>query len=232
MNPIQKMLQSRVDSLISNAEGIAALEHSATVGTLREKLLIDFFSDLIPMYFSITSGIVCDASNNVSRQLDFIVKNDFTLPSMVMKESISIVPVEAVHLIAEIKSTLKTEHLTKIANDYKYFYKLKLACYPASQNAQIKIPAIVLAYSSEAAKDTLKDWMSKTANVVSVCIVGKYSLSKEKDGIALHESSSGYPKHWETLVFTSQLFSFLNESRAVHRGNPLLSAYLSGVKND
>ena len=103
MNPIQKVFQARIDALIAQSNGAKAVEHPTTKGSLRERYLIDFFRELIPQSLSITSGLICDASGRCSPQIDFIIKDDNTLPSVNMMETVSLVPVESVHLTAEIK---------------------------------------------------------------------------------------------------------------------------------
>lgn len=230
MNPIHRALTARVKALLAASEEASAIPHAATLGQLREEILINFFRSLIPQSLSITSGIICDAKGRVSRQTDFIVKNDRALPSIVMSDMVAIVPVEAVHLTAEIKSTLKTEHLSKLTGDRASLNVLELATWPLPPpNISIKIPSVVIAFESDVAVDTLKDWLDKENDVVSICVVGKYSLSKINNGIELYESCDEKPIYYETLRFAEQLFSFLGESILMPRGNPLWSAYLRGV---
>ena len=104
---------------------------------------------------------------------------------MVMTDAVAIVPVEAVHLIAEIKSTtLKTTHLAKLTDDRAALNVLELTTWPPPPpNVNIKIPRVIIAFDNSVAVDTLKDWMHEANDVVSVCVVGKYTLSKTGNGI-------------------------------------------------
>ena len=230
MNPIHRALTARIKSLLASSEEAASIPHAATVGQLREQILIDFFRALIPQNLSITSGIICDSKGRVSHQTDFIIKNDLALPSIVMTDAVAIVPVEAVHLIAEIKSKLKTNHLKKLMDDRVALNVLELATWPSPPpNVNVKIPSVVIAFDCEVAVDTLREWMNEANDVVSVCVVGMYSLSKTDNGIEFYESDDDKPIYYETLRFAEQLFNFLGNSLMTQRGTPVWSAYLRGV---
>ena len=229
MNPIQRALQARIQALLASSAEVGAVGHDATVGQLREQLLIDFFTGLVPQSLSCTSGIICDARGNVSRQTDFIVKNDYALPALSMSTTVAIVPVESVHLTAEIKSTLKTDHLTKLASDRDVFNQLQLATFPvAPVGVDIKIPSVMLAFDSVVARSTLEQWMSETPDVVAICVIGDFSMAKSQVGIQTFEAVGG-TEYYETLRFAEQLFGFLADSVTTSRGRPLWSAYLRGV---
>ena len=228
MNPIHRALTARIAALVANSEEAGSVPHSATVGQLREQILIDFFRGLIPQSLSVTSGVICDASGEVSRQTDFIVKNDSLLPSMVMTNTLALVPIEAVYLTAEIKSKLTTQHLEKLSLDRVALNSLRLSIWPPASGFEVKIPSAVIAFDSEVAIETVRQWMQDENDVVSVCVVGKYALSKVQAGIELYEPSDTNP-YYETFRFAEQLFAFLGNSLVTPRGNLLWSAYLRGV---
>ena len=230
MNPIQNVFQARIDALIAQSNGAKAFEHSTTKGSLREIYLIDFFRELIPQSLSITSGLICDASGRCSQQIDFIIKDDNTLPSVNMMETVSLVPVESVHLTAEIKSTLQTKDLKQVEESRKIFDSLQLATVSDDTQPPIKIPTVILAYENKVSQDTLKNWMAKNGSVVAICVIGKFSIAKENNSITLYESRKDKPKHWETMVFASQLHDWLLTSIAIPRGRPLWDCYLLGVE--
>jgi len=48
MNPIRKVLQTRIENLVKLANVAAEVSHNATIGSLRESYLTDFFKELIP----------------------------------------------------------------------------------------------------------------------------------------------------------------------------------------
>ena len=206
------------------------MPHAATVGNLREGLLMDFFRELIPAGLGITSGVICDAKGRVSRQTDFIVKDDTALPSLELSDSVALVPVEAVYLIAEIKSALKTEHRKKLEADREALNVLEIAMWPSlPEGVEFKIPSVIIAFDSEIAIDTLRNWLAQTKDTVAVCIVGKHTVAKTEKGIETYEAGESKPEAYETLRFAEQLFSYLGATLKVPRGNPLWSAYLRGV---
>jgi len=55
MNPIQKVVQARITSLLAQSASADAINHMTTKGMLREKYLAEFLKDLIPQSLSITS---------------------------------------------------------------------------------------------------------------------------------------------------------------------------------
>ncbi len=199
-------------------------------GLLEKNILLSFFKDLIPGSLSITSGIVCDAQGRSSRQLDFIIKDNRLLPSILMETDVSVVPVETVHLIAEIKTKLRTSDLAQVKESRKVFNQLQLARLPIPNQPPIKIPSVILAFDNEISRQTLEKWMLENGDVVSICIVDYFCLSKSKDGIECHEAGNGNPDNWETLAFSIQLFQWLQQSVSTNRGLPVWQAYLASIE--
>lgn len=231
MNQIQKIIQSKLDSLIAKSNGAEAIGHNATKGSLREKYLIDFFWRLIPPKLNITAGVICDAKGRSSKQTDFIIKDNSALPAFLLEPDVSVVPVESVHLIAEIKTTLRTSDLQQVKEARDSFNKLQLAIKPNGIQSNIKIPSVILAFNNDVSEATLKKWMSETNDIIAICIIDEYTLSKTIQGIECHKMGEEKPKYWETLYFASQLFSFLQNSSAVNRGEIQFWPYLLGVKD-
>lgn len=229
MNPIQELIQSQIQILLERSKSVECLEHNLTKGALREKYLIEFFRGLIPEAFSITSGVVCDAKGRNSSQLDFIIKDSKTLPTLLIMENVSVVPVESVHLLAEIKTTLRSKDLEQVKASRYSFNMLELATVSDNVQDKVKIPTVILAFNNEVSKETLKSWMVENGDIVSICVVGDFCLSKVNNGIECYKSVIGKPEHWETLVFSIQLFNWLQESLSINRGKPLWWAYLEGV---
>lgn len=238
MNPIMKVVQAQIRILQERSNSVDAIEHNVTKGTLRETYLIDFFRSLIPEMFSITSGVVCDAGGRSSSQTDFIIAANNMLPSMLMMADVSVVPVESVHLIAEIKTTLRTTDLDQVRRSRDTFNNLKLTSFSGSSPTPTKIPSVILAFNNEVSKETLINWMGENQDTVAICIIGKFSLAKTIMGIECYESLELHPEHWETLAFIVQLYKWLQESSAKSRGVGMWDAYLQesntseGVGND
>ncbi|MBM4941671.1 hypothetical protein HYO29_22585 [Vibrio parahaemolyticus] len=228
MNPIKKIIQSRINSLKELSTGFDAIQHNTTKGTLRENGLIEFFKSIVPQKLSISSGIICDSLDGVSNQTDFIVYNKEVLPSLFLSSEISLIPIDSVYLTAEVKSTLSKKDLEQIGNARSNFNTLRISS--LDQNTNVKIPTVVLAYSTSVAESTLIDWMKEQQDVVSICVIDRFTLSRESGGVKKYVYSKESEFNDEVLTFSSQLFEFL--STEIEKGKPKANweAYIIGAK--
>ena len=228
MNPIQKIIQSRIKSLLEVSNGFEAIDHSSTKGTLREGLLTKFFKDVIPSQLSISSGVISDASGKVSKQTDFIVFNKSVLPVIFLSEDISVVPLDAVYLTAEIKTTLTTDSLRQVSEARLALNELKPSSIGTSSE-EFKIPSVILAFSNEVKKETLIDFLKNQNDLVSICIINSYTLNKTRTGIICEEQKDDLPEYWETLRFIAYLFDYLNVQVSANNRKPNWGAYVIGA---
>lgn len=228
MNPVKKIIQSRINSLKELSTGFDAIQHNTTKGTLRENGLIEFFKSIVPQKLSISSGIICDSLNGVSNQTDFVVYNKEVLPSLFLSNEISLIPIDSVYLTAEVKSTLRTKDLDQISKARLNLNTLRLSSLTQKEN--IKIPTVVLAYSTDVAENTLIDWMNSEQDVVSICVIDRFTLSRENGGVKKHIYSKENGFNDEVLIFSSQLFEFLSCEIAKVRPKANWEAYIIGAK--
>ncbi|WP_348813799.1 DUF6602 domain-containing protein [Flavobacterium maritimum] len=228
MFPIKHLILTEIEILAQKSKGFEAVDHNATKGGLRENLLINFFKKLIPEGLDITSGIICDAKGKSSNQTDFIVYDKSTLPRILLDKEISIIPIETVYIIAEIKTTLRTSDLEQIKTARENFNKLELAAKHIPNNPEFKVPSVIIAYETNIAEKTLIEWMEKMNDIVSICIIGKFILSKE-DTIKKYEKGAINPNYFETLVFYNQLYNYLKQTLETREINPIWDAYIMGV---
>jgi hypothetical protein len=229
MNPIQKLLQSEINCLIERSKGFNAVQHNVTKGSLRETLLINFFEKLIPNALSISSGIICDCSGKSSTQTDFIVYDPKILPNLILDKNLAVIPVESVHLVAEIKTSLTIKDLKQVENSRAVLNSLKIATVP--HLIDFKIPSIIIAFDCRISQKTLQEWMDKQNDVISICVIGKFCLSKMNLGTQIFKPDNTLPKHWETLNFSLQMFESLSKSLN-ERINiiPMWAPYLQGIE--
>ena len=228
MNLVKKIIQSRINSLKELSTGFDAIQHNTTKGTLRENALIEFFKSIVPQKLSITSGIICDSLDGVSNQTDFIVYNKDVLPSLFLSNEISLIPVDSVYLTAEVKSTLRRKDLEQIRKARLNFNTLRLSS--LTQKDNVKIPTVVLAYSTDVAESTLIDWMDKNQDIASICVIDRFTLSRENGGVEKHIYCKKNGFNDEVLIFSSQLFEFLNCEIAKCRPKANWEAYIIGAK--
>lgn len=229
MNPIQKLLQSEINCLIEKSKGFSAVQHNVTRGALRETLLINFFEKLIPNALSISSGIICDCSGKSSTQTDFIVYDQKILPNLILDKNLAVIPVESVHLVAEIKTSLTIKDLKQVENSRTVLNSLKIAT--KTPLIDFKIPSVILAFDCRISQERLQEWMNKQNDVISICVIGKFCLSKMNLGTQIFKSDNTLPKHWETLNFSLQMFESLSKSLN-ERINiiPMWAPYLQGIE--
>jgi len=228
LNPVKKIIQSRINSLKELSTGFDAIQHNTTKGTLRENGLIEFFKSIVPQKLSISSGIICDSLDGVSNQTDFIVYNKEVLPSLFLSNEISLIPIDSVYLTAEVKSTLRTKDLEQISNARQNFNTLRLSSLTQKEN--VKIPTVVLAYSTDVAESTLIDWMNEEQDVVSICVIDRFTLSRQNGGVIKYIYSKENDFNDEVLTFSSQLFEFLSCEIAKGRPKANWEAYIIGAK--
>jgi len=215
MNQIRKVLQTRIENLIQLAEVAGEVTHSSTIGDLRESYLRNFFQELIPNSVSLNSGFVGDAIGNISPQLDFVVTQNSALPVISMKDQLSIVPVESALLVAEIKSNLKTNDLEQVQKQNDSLTSLQISCNAGSND--LIIPTIILAYESDIANKTLKEWMRKNGNTVACCILNGDTILRN-DNLSIIKKNSSKIRHYGVLNFISTFYDmliFLNKQRDI-----------------
>ena len=217
MNPIQKIVLSRLNSLMGQYESVNAITHMATRGQLREGFLIDFFKEVIPQKLSINSGIICDANGATSRQIDFIITDESLLPSMGFKGQIAVVPIESTLMTAEIKTTLRTETLKQVSRQSESIQDLKFTNQNVEEGKDKNVTLFrpmnsILAFDSDVSVETLKTWLKESTDTLSICVINKFTLLKlDKENITTVTKTDENPDFWETLVFIAKVYHALNE---------------------
>ena len=212
MNPIQKIVSSRLSSLMGQYESVEAITHMATRGQLREGFLIDFFKGVIPQSLSINTGIICDASGATTRQIDFIVTDESLLPTMGFEGRIAVVPIESALMTAEIKTTLAIDTLEQVKIQSESIVSLRFTNVN-SDNELTKNNAVfypmnsILAFNSTVRIETLIEWMKQNKNTIAICVINKFVLLKLGEGeITLIEKKEESPQFWETLVYIGKIY--------------------------
>ncbi|MCT4665472.1 MAG: hypothetical protein N4A45_09595 [Flavobacteriales bacterium] len=227
MNPIKRVIQSRIIQLLAQSESISKIKHPPTVGELRESFIVNFLKDLLPKRISLNTGVICDATGNISRQLDLILTDESYLPKINFGGRNSIIPVESVLMFAEVKSTLSTLDLEQIEEQIKGMYQLKLAKYGASNpDEKISIHGLVIAFDCNIKEETLEEWLNDNKGVLAICIIDKYSMLRTKSRIQIIRSKKEI-KFDETLSFIGALYQALELQISKREFVPNWHTYLS-----
>jgi hypothetical protein len=237
MNKFQKIVHNRIAGLLLDAESAGGPQHNPTAGWLREKYIIQFLKDMTPWGISLTSGVLFDVRNTVSPQIDLIAVNNVALPAIALHEGLSMVPVEAALIAAEIKSSLTTDGLEQLAKFNECALQLQVVGY-----SNFFLPTIMVALDSQLSKERVIEWMQTKVNgelvnrnTTMCCVVGKFHLVRQKDEIKVCDKDGHYQ---ETMSFISDFWGalkYLQRMREVlkspdRNGYPHpLEAYLKGM---
>lgn len=224
MNQIRKIIQARIDNIIQLSEVAGEIPHQPTVGDLRETYLLEFFRTLVPDSVSITSGFITDFQGTMSPQLDFIVYMKSALPLMVMKDGLSIVPMESVVVFAEIKSTLTTTHLKQVKMQNTTLASMKLSA--EIKEKRFIIPSFILAYDTNIASDSLKTWMSTNGNTFACCTLKQDTYIRD-EGIRVFDNIAFDIKHYGVLAFIATFYRALHYLVSERDIEPTLDYYLT-----
>ena len=81
-------------------------EHGGSTGNYREEMWMKFFRGIIPMKFAMAQGVlIIDSYGNVSREVDIAVFDETYSPYLFQYNSLKVIPIEAVAIVIECKST-------------------------------------------------------------------------------------------------------------------------------
>ncbi|MFD1887752.1 DUF6602 domain-containing protein [Paenibacillus wenxiniae] len=84
---------------------IAAV-HGGLTGDYREEMWIKFFRSIIPLKYSIAQGVlIIDSEKRVSREVDIAIYDDQYTPYVFQYNTLKFIPIEAVVVAIECKST-------------------------------------------------------------------------------------------------------------------------------
>lgn len=149
---LSKLIDIATKSLIEKSSFIGGLKHPGEKGMFREFFISEILSPLLPHHYGITSGIIVDANNNQSNQLDVIIYDKRKLPPLLMRDGAGIIPLDSTLIVIEVKSTLTRKDLeTSLTSAIKLnpTYISHLEMTPRNINAVYPLYSI-FAYDSDA----------------------------------------------------------------------------------
>lgn len=92
------------------------LFHTGEYGTYRESIVKDFLKFIIPPSFDISTGFLITADDDISTQCDIIVFDSKMTPIYEEGDRQRFFPIETVHCIGEVKSTLSKSQFKEAIN--------------------------------------------------------------------------------------------------------------------
>lgn len=108
----KKILKNIFDNLelsLKNEMNIR-IEHNLEDGKYREYLVKRVLSKIVPSKYEITNGFVIDSENNKSEEMDIIIYDKSYVPPF-FDETYTVVPIEAVIAVIQVKTTLDCRQL-------------------------------------------------------------------------------------------------------------------------
>lgn len=219
-NSLPKILDRVAKKMQVDFEESAAIKHSGSKGTVRERdVQREFLAKYVPASARVTgSGELVSVDGQVSGQCDLMIV-DADTPPLWAAEDYTIVPVECCHVTVEVKSNLTVEELKKSWAGAKHAKSLPRTAYLHSPtlvsfNRQahdrqwqhaFPLRSIVFAYDS-ASLDTLGKEMSLLAHqdpdpaigLDAVCVLNRGTISWIRPG-----SGAMFERFPDSMVFTS-----------------------------
>lgn len=104
---ISARIEAAYHQFLAAYSSTGALRHSLSKGEQRENPIRDFFQELLPRRFSVSSGEVFDSSGNVSPQSDMIIYRTIDgIP--ILDQQPTLIQAESAMCITEVKSKINT----------------------------------------------------------------------------------------------------------------------------
>lgn len=107
-----KILKNVFDNLESSlySDMNIRIQHNLEDGKYREYLVKNVLSKIVPSKYSITNGFIIDSDNKISDEMDIIIYDKNYVPPF-FEETYTVVPIEAVISIIQVKTTLNSQTL-------------------------------------------------------------------------------------------------------------------------
>ncbi len=101
------LIKSAAKHILIDFEDSRKVNHRLTKGEIREYAIFErFLRPYLPARYSISSGIIINATGEQSKQQDLVIYDEFYSPKLLDAESNKIFFVESVLSVLEVKSTL------------------------------------------------------------------------------------------------------------------------------
>jgi len=208
-NRINGVIKARLEGLLAQLKESKQVTHASTKGTLRERYLIDFLQNILPQNYTVTGGFICDVMGSITPQIDLILSDTSTIPSIAFTGEVSLIPIEAAIGIVEVKSTLKEEDYNQLKKQSAAIRSMQPIAEFSPEQASFGIRMFVFAYETELSIDSIKDWFKQVQELFGVCIIGRTFIYRSPQGVYISEKE----KRDEVLIFISSLLHAILRSK-------------------
>lgn len=209
-NPILRTVESRIRQLVERYQESLAIPHSATKGSLREGYLKQFLAEFVPSSLQIRSGFVTDCRGlEISPQIDLLIFDPSSLPAISMDAFVTLLPIEAVRLSIEVKSTITKPDIEQVQLQQEIFRKMRYS-FTTSKREYLTtvdcagIPQFIVSFDSECSRETIREWFNVESSLTAVCVIGKFFAGRDFRSNAI-EIIEGDSRHTEIMQFLSAI---------------------------
>lgn len=154
MKPLVEYCNGAVNALRANYEMTSVLQHSATAGAARERLIYDFLTTHLPEMTSVVSGVIVDSSGQRSKQQDIVLMLK-AMPRLRFASGHDLIFQEGAVATFEIKTEIKPSDLQGITSNIASVKSLapstsESVCLGGLDWPEDRILAVVLTYGGSA----------------------------------------------------------------------------------
>jgi hypothetical protein len=201
---LPKLFASIEATLLARFREAGFVKHAGDKGENREHILREFLGNHLPKKFGVTKGEIVTKSGERSHSADIILYDAINCP-ILYSEKTSIVPIEGVYGIVEVKSTLSKAEFVDAAGKIERFKKLaprELGVIETREYVTVHRPSrpfgIVLGFDlGDNSLSSLKDnWEKLSTEIHDVnyfvnflCVLGEGLLRYEKVNLSLGEKT-------------------------------------------
>lgn len=111
MSKLLEALRFSVDKIEAELNNSKLRTHNGDIGTIREKIIVNFLRPYLPDCYSIGSGQIFDSEDNMSNQIDIILFDQIFSTVLFKDEETLLLPYESVYGTVEVKSYLNSNEL-------------------------------------------------------------------------------------------------------------------------
>lgn len=113
---LTSVLENKITSALQTSDAISQIAHPVVKGSLRENFIAEILRSILPYHFGVGSGIIIDKWDRSSPQADIIIYDKRQIPPVVDSETNGVYPIDSVHRVIEIKSSLVNTDVNQVLN--------------------------------------------------------------------------------------------------------------------
>lgn len=114
---VRQYFTALIKSAIGKSDAVSNLEHNLIKGVIRECIISDILSEILPSQFKAGTGIIVNGDGDQSKQTDIIIYDNRILAPFMQKYSVSLYPIESVIATIEVKTRLYKKDIEKTNRD-------------------------------------------------------------------------------------------------------------------